>query len=163
SQQNRLTPWRNDPVSDVPGEVVYLRDETTGEVWTPTPLPLGGPPPGGTPGPPDAGGHRVRHGQGYTVFERTSHGLEQELVLFVGPQDPVKLFRLKVRNLGRSARRLSATFYAEWVLGTVRDQALMHVVTEVDEEGGALLARNAFNADFSESVAFADVSLRPRQ
>ena len=41
SQMNRLTPWSNDPVSDAPGEVVYLRDEETGEVWTPTPLPLG--------------------------------------------------------------------------------------------------------------------------
>src|SRR5262249_8181777 len=31
SQANRLTPWNNDPVSDSPGEVVYLRDEDTGE------------------------------------------------------------------------------------------------------------------------------------
>src|SRR5262249_38301010 len=41
SQQNRLTPWANDPVSDAPAEVVYLRDEETGDVWTPTPRPLG--------------------------------------------------------------------------------------------------------------------------
>ena len=32
SQANRLTPWNNDPVSDQPGEVVYLRDEESGEV-----------------------------------------------------------------------------------------------------------------------------------
>ena len=38
SQLNRLTPWSNDPVSDPPGEAVYLRDEDTGAVWTPTPL-----------------------------------------------------------------------------------------------------------------------------
>ena len=59
SQTNRLTPWSNDPVSDPPGEVVYLRDEETGEVWSPTPLPV----PSGEP-------TLVRHGQGYTVFER---------------------------------------------------------------------------------------------
>jgi cellobiose phosphorylase len=41
SQMNRLTPWSNDPTSDSPGEVIYLRDEETGEVWTPTPLPRG--------------------------------------------------------------------------------------------------------------------------
>ena len=40
SQTNRLTPWSNDPVSDPPGEVVYLRDEETGEIWCPTPLPV---------------------------------------------------------------------------------------------------------------------------
>jgi cellobiose phosphorylase len=41
SGENRLTPWNNDPVSDSPGEACYLRDEETGEVWSPTPLPSG--------------------------------------------------------------------------------------------------------------------------
>ncbi|MEJ1730787.1 hypothetical protein SMA90_31145, partial [Escherichia coli] len=39
SGENRLSPWSNDPVSDSSGEVLYLRDEETGDVWTPTPLP----------------------------------------------------------------------------------------------------------------------------
>src|SRR5262249_42881757 len=42
SQLNRLTPWSNDPVSDPPSEIVYLRDEETGEFWTTTPAPCGG-------------------------------------------------------------------------------------------------------------------------
>ncbi len=78
------------------------------------------------------------------------------------PSDPVKLICLKVRNTGRQPRRLSATFYAEWVLGTVRDQAPMNVVTEIDVDSGALLARNPFNADYAGHVAFADVDARPR-
>ena len=64
SQANRLTPWNNDPVSDPPGEVVYLRDEESGEIWCPTPLPV-------LSGQPTL----VRHGQGYSVFERNTHGL----------------------------------------------------------------------------------------
>jgi cyclic beta-1,2-glucan synthetase len=150
SQLNRLTPWNNDPVSDRPGEVLYVRDDVTGEIWTPTPLPL--------PGGPCL----VRHGQGYTVFEHSSHGVAHELTLFVPVADPVKLVALKLRNLGREPRRLSATFYAEWVLGTVRDQAPMQVITEVDKETGALLARNVFNADYPTAVAFADVDARTR-
>src|SRR6185436_12941630 len=35
----RLTPWHNDPVSDGSGEAFFLRDEETGEVWSPTSLP----------------------------------------------------------------------------------------------------------------------------
>ena len=34
SRENRLTPWSNDAVSDPPGEVVYLRDEDSGTVWS---------------------------------------------------------------------------------------------------------------------------------
>src|SRR5207244_3354499 len=63
---------------------------------------------------------------------------------------------------GDAARRLSATFYAEWVLGTARDLSAAHVRTEVDPESGALLARNAFGQDYASQVAFADVSERPR-
>src|SRR5262249_55817482 len=138
SQANRLTPWRNDPVTDAPSEIVYLRDETSGEFWTPTPLPLG-------PGVPI----EVRHGQGHTGFRLTSHGLKQELLLYVAPEDPVKIVRLKVRNVGNQTRRLSATYYAEWVLGTVRDQAPMQVITALDPETGTILARSAFTADFA--------------
>ena len=39
--ENRLTPWRNDPVFDTPSEALYLRDEETAAVWSPTPLPAG--------------------------------------------------------------------------------------------------------------------------
>jgi cyclic beta-1,2-glucan synthetase len=151
SQTNRLTGWNNDPVSDPPSEVLYLRDEDTGEFWTPTPLPCG-----------SNGTTVVRHGQGATRFVHTSHGLSQELLLLVPPADPIKLICLKVRNPGNRVRRLSATFYAEWVLGTSRDQAPMQVICSVDPESGALLARNPFSADFADAVAFADVSMRPR-
>jgi cyclic beta-1,2-glucan synthetase len=151
SQTNRLTPWNNDPVSDPPGEVIYLRDETTGAIWTPTPLPLGALFP-----------TRVRHGQGYSVFEQQSPGLAQELTLFVPVDTDVKILVLRIQNQGDRPRHLSATFFAEWVLGTVREQAPMNVLTEIDAESGALLARNPFNADYPQQLAFADVNLRPR-
>jgi cellobiose phosphorylase len=150
SQQNRLTPWNNDPVSDPPAEAVYLRDEASGEVWSPTPLPAG------------VGDLvRVCHGQGYTRYTRHSHGLEQELLVLVPPLDPVKLVCLTVRNSGDQPRRLSATFYAEWVLGTVRDSAPLQVVCERDGEAGAILARSAWAGDFAGRVAFAGVGPRP--
>jgi cyclic beta-1,2-glucan synthetase len=151
SQQYRLTPWSNDPVGDPPAEVVYLRDEDSGEIWTPTPRPLGLDAP-----------TLVRHGQGYTRFERRSHGLTQELRVFVAAEEPVKMIALRLRNSSHRPRRVSATFYAEWVLGTLRDQASMNVRTRIDDQSGAILARNPFAGDFAEQVAFVDVNVRPR-
>ena len=40
SRENQLTPWSNDPVSDPPGETIYVRDEDSGELWGPTVLPI---------------------------------------------------------------------------------------------------------------------------
>ncbi len=150
SQLNRLTAWSNDPVGDPPGEVIYLRDEETGEFWTPTPLPV-----------PSNAPTLIRHGQGYTVFERMAGGLSHELTVFVPVDDPVKVFHLKLRNPGERSRRLSATFYVEWVMGTVRDTTGSHIVTELEPESGFLLARNAFRTDFAANVAFMDMCVRP--
>ena len=149
SQMNRLTPWSNDPASDPPGEAVYLRDEETGTVWSPTPLPLG-----------DGAVVTVRHGQGYSRFARNSHGLVQELLVLVPLNEPLKLVCLSVRNVGERRRRLSATYYPEWVLGTVQDNAPLQVVCEYDAVAGAVLARNAWAGAFASGIAFAGVGSR---
>jgi cellobiose phosphorylase len=54
-------------------------------------------------------------------------------------------------------RRLSVTGYIEWVLGELRPKSMMHVITEIDPDSGALLARNVYNEEFGERVSFFDV------
>ncbi|MBP1596567.1 MAG: ndvB 2, partial [Acidobacteria bacterium] len=142
----RLTPWYNDPVSDASGEAVYIRDEETGHFWSPTPLPS----PGATP-------YATRHGFGYSVFEHKERGIRSELWVYVARDAPVKFTVLKVHNESGRSRRLSATGYAEWVLGDLRPKSAMHVITEVDPNTGALFARNPYNTEFADRVAFFDV------
>ena len=147
SHEFRLTPWNNDPVRDPSGEAFYIRDDQTGQVWSPTPLPATG----GTP-------YVIRHGFGYTVFEHTEHGIASELWVYVAMDAPVKFMVLKLHNVSGRPRRLSVTGYMEWVLGELRPKSLLHVQTEVDLMTGALLARNYYNTDFPERIAFLDVS-----
>ena len=143
SGENRLTPWRNDPVFDTPSEALYLRDEETAAVWSSTPLPAG-----------RAGQTLVRHGAGYTTYERESHGLVQELTVFVPPDAPLKVVRLRLKNTRARHRRLTATYYAEWVLGSRREAQRPYIASEFDRDHACLLATCSWNAEFGGRVAF---------
>ena len=94
SRENQLTPWSNDPVGDPPGETIYIRDEETGELWGPTLLPIR----------EDASTYVARHGQGYTCFEHTSHGIATRLVQFVPPGGPDQDLPADARESLRPAR-----------------------------------------------------------
>jgi cyclic beta-1,2-glucan synthetase len=143
SGEHRLTPWRNDPVSDPPGEVLYIRDEETGEVWTPTPMPAGARAP-----------YEVRHGTGRTVFRHASHCLDQQVLLAVPPEDTVKFVRVRLRNLWPRQRRLTLTYYVEWVLGASRRVMAHGVVTTFDAQARAIFASQGMTEAFAGRVAF---------
>jgi cyclic beta-1,2-glucan synthetase len=151
SQQHQITQWSNDPVTDRPGEVLYVQDLDTGELWGPTALPIR----------EDGAPYVVRHGHGYSVFEHTSHGISLELTQYVPLDDSIKISRLKIRNLTPRARRLSVTAYVEWVLGTSRGASAPYIVTETDPETHAILARNSFSIEYGSRIAFADLRGNP--
>lgn len=153
SQRNRLTGWSNDPVLDPAMEALYIRDEESGVFWTPTATPIR-----------EDTAYRARHGAGYTVFEHNSNGIGQELTVFVPVDDnggdPVKLQRLRLTNSSPRRRKLSVTYYVELTLGENRETSRMHVMTNWDDETGALLAKNRYHPEFGERVAF--VAMTPQ-
>jgi cyclic beta-1,2-glucan synthetase len=143
----RLTPWHNDPVSDPAGEALYLRDEESGETWSATPAPVRRDAP-----------YTVRHGAGWTRFAHEHAGIATALTMAMAGDDPVKVSRLRVANRGGTPRRIALVAYAEWTLGVLREHTRHQVRTEVDEERGAVFARNFFDPQFAGRVAFCAVS-----
>jgi cyclic beta-1,2-glucan synthetase len=151
SRENQLTAWSNDPVNDPPGEAIYIRDEESGELWTPTAAPIR----------IEHASYVARHGQGYSRFQLDHAGITSELLQFVSWSDPVKLSRLTLTNHSARPRRLSITAYVEWVLGTARASSAPYVVTESDAETRAIFAFNPLHNDFGTRLAFADLGERP--
>ena len=146
SRENQLTPWSNDPVGNPTSEAIYLRDEATGAVWSPTAQPIN-----------DGGTYIARHGRGYSRFEHQANGIASDLLQYVPLTDPIKISRLTLRNLSDAPRRLTITTYAEWVLGTSRAASGPFIISERDEVSGALLTHNPWSVAFPGRVAFADL------
>jgi cyclic beta-1,2-glucan synthetase len=147
AQQNQITPWCNDPVSNTPAEAIYIRDEKSGDLWSAMPLPVR----------ERSSVYVIRHGFGYTRSEHTSHDISVELLQFVPLQDSIKISRLNIINRSAEPRQLSVTHYLDWVLGNQNARAAPFIISEIDA-GGALLARNPWSNDFKGRVAFMDMA-----
>jgi cyclic beta-1,2-glucan synthetase len=143
----RLTPWQNDPVRDSAGECIYLRDDDTGDVWTPTPEPVR-----------EQSPYAVKHGAGYSIFEHSHGDVFTRLRMGLPESDPVKIQILELRNDGTTTQRLTVTSYHEWVLGVDREKTQQHIRTEMSGGGRMMLARNYFDPQFATQVAFAALS-----
>lgn len=149
SRENQLTPWSNDPVVDPSGEAIYIRDEQTLDLWSPTARPIRG-----------SGAYVSRHGFGYSRFEHETNGIAHDLLQYVPLSDPIKISRLTLRNLSGRRRRLSVTSYAELVLGASRSATAPFLMTEIDEASGAMVARNPWSINTAGGIAFADLGGR---
>lgn len=142
SGENRLTPWHNDPLLDPQGEVIYLRDEETGAIWSTTPLPAG------------RGTCSIRHGLGETRWTSLVDGLDHELHCFVAEDDPVKVMRLRVVNQTDKLRRVTATCFVDWILGAITDQPAPFRNSAYRPDLQAILGRNFWSSAFGGKVAF---------
>ncbi|MGZ3795590.1 MAG: GH36-type glycosyl hydrolase domain-containing protein [Pseudobdellovibrionaceae bacterium] len=148
SRENQITAWSNDPVSDPCGEAFYIYDLDSKALWSPTALPIR----------LEEATYIAYHGQGYSRFEHLSHDLHSTLTQFV-PMDStinsIKVSHLRLENRSQQWRRLSLYAYVEWTLGFLRSTTAPHIITEIDEESGAIFATNVRNIDYGQRVSFA--------
>ena len=145
SRENKLTPWYNDPIADIPGEIIYIRDDDTGEVWNITPKPIRG-----------ENDYIITHGIGYSKFNQQSYGLRQSLTLFTPIEDKIKINLIKLENRIERERRLTLFYYIRPVLG-VTDEETENLL-ETDMKEGIFTVKNSTNTEFENSTMFVGTS-----
>ena len=147
SRENRLTAFANDPIVDPTAEALFVRDDDSGDAWSPTPGPM--------LRTPASGQFVIRHSAGVTRFARVTRDIRHELAVFVDADDPIKFSWLTLTNTGSVDRALSLFAYHDWVLGPPRDSQTGQITTSYEAERGTIMARNAYNEEFAARVAFA--------
>ncbi|HHW32479.1 MAG TPA: glycosyl transferase [Clostridiaceae bacterium] len=143
SRENRLTPWYNDPVTDTPGEIIYIRNEKNGKYWSSTPAPARG-----------NGEYIIRHGWGFSSFHNITQGIEHKHTVYVSMDQSVKINHISLKNTTPQEMELSLMYYVRLVMGVNTRHSSPYIITEYDAEGDVLLAYNPYNTDFSGRVAF---------
>lgn len=145
SRENKLTPWFNDPVNNISEEIIYIRDDDTGELWSITPWPIR-----------NKETYLISHGLGYTKFDYTGKGLEQSLSMFVPIDENIKVNLIKLKNNFDEDRRLTIFYYIRPVLGVTDEETEMFIETDFNEE--IFIARNSTNEEFKNSTLFIGTS-----
>jgi cyclic beta-1,2-glucan synthetase len=72
----------------------------------------------------------------------------------VAVDSPIKIVRLRLENVSDRDRRITVTYYAEWVLGTTKDITQQYIIPEFDPAGHILLFHNPYSIEFGGQFAF---------
>ena len=143
----RLTPWSNDPIKDPITDCIYIQNTDTGELWSPTLLPIR-----------HSNTYTVKHGFGYSKFEYEHKNIATSLTAFVPLEDSVKLNLLNITNLSDETQNFTLTYYMNPVLGEDEDSNSKHIQSEVDEFGNVLFNNN-FSEEYSDCYAYIKANL----
>ncbi|MEO7711606.1 MAG: glucoamylase family protein [Gemmatimonadaceae bacterium] len=128
--------WRADATKDETGHWLYLRDLTSGDVWSATHQPVRAP----------ASSYHVSFATDRAVYTRIDGAIETRTEITVVPRERAEIRRVTVCNQSRASREVEITSYGEVVLtdaGSDRAHPAfqnLFVETEWLPELGAVLA-----------------------
>ncbi len=142
SRDFQITPWSNDPVSNPPGEGLWIVDTETGRVATPF-LALT---------QDDDAVFEAAHGIGYSRFSADYGWVRLEAVMTLHADQPARLTRLRVTNATRARLQLHGVAFATLVLGQDRPRTAPMVRARFDHVLNAVVAQNSFSTDYGDRV-----------
>jgi len=110
----RLTRYRyNNVPFDSGGRYIYLRDNESGEFWSPS----------WQPTRHEIEDYTCRHGMGYTIINSTTRQIEAETRYFVPLGETLEIWQLTVTNHRDQAVNLSTFSFIEFCLWEANDDA----------------------------------------
>jgi len=142
---NRITRWNQDNNSENSGKFIYIRDNQTQDYWSATWKPVCKTPEF----------YEVRHGIGYTNISSKYNGIISSLIYYVGADEPVEVWQMRIKNTTDEPRFLSVFSYLEWDFlspSDNREYNKLFVNTEYDEDLSAIFAKTPDNEYAFHSV-----------
>lgn len=110
----RLTRFRyNNAPLDTGGRYIYLRDNDSGEFWSPTWMPTR----------TLLEDYTCRHGMGYTTIQSTQNGIQASVRYFVPPGENLEVWQLALTNRRSEPARMSIFSLVEFCLWDAWDDA----------------------------------------
>jgi cyclic beta-1,2-glucan synthetase len=130
-----VTRWREDGTCDNWGTFCYIRDVTSGEVWSITYQPT----------LKQKEKYEAIFSEGRAEFRCRDHDFDTHSEIAVSPEDDIELRRVRITNRSRTRRSIDVTSYAEVVLAPPAADALhpafsnLFVQTEIIGKQRAIL------------------------
>jgi len=142
SRLNRVTTWHNSSSTNIPSEIIYLKDEENGRIWTPTAMPM-----------PDDKNYNAIYGFGYAKYIHTSDEIVQEVEVFVPEEDSVKINILTLKNNAPKKKKIKIVYYAKPVIGEDEIKSDSYIKLQYEENSNILIAKNLYNVDeFKDTI-----------
>ncbi|MGC8626216.1 MAG: GH36-type glycosyl hydrolase domain-containing protein [Acidimicrobiales bacterium] len=135
----RLTRYRyNNAPFDVGGRYIYLRDDASGEYWSPSWAPV----------QRDLDAYQCRHGLSYTAISSTYRGVSAETLYFVPLGTNLEVWRLRATNHRHQSLRLSIFSSVEFCLWDAQDDSTNFQrnfnIGEVEVEGSVIYHKTEY-------------------
>jgi len=111
SEFNRLNRWHQDLVQDNWGKYFYIKDNLTGDVWSPTWMPV----------KTELDSYQIVYGFGYAKFISEYKNVKITLTVFVPVDEDIEIWNFKIENKFTEKKSLSIFSYLEWCLGSSAD------------------------------------------
>jgi cellobiose phosphorylase len=135
----RLLRYRyNNVPTDTGGRYLYLRDNDTGQFWSPTWQPTRN----------ALENYRCRHGMGYTNIQSSYRGLESEVSYFIPQGESLEVWNVHLKNTGDTEGNYSLFSCVEFALWDAQDDATNFQrnfnIGEVEVENGVIYHKTEY-------------------